>query len=121
MMLKERKGINPLLIKFGIALALSFAGFLYSRIRTKRIKPPQSRQSPPPLAPPPPPPPDYNKQFGSRSKAEIKDDSCGQRQQPRRHDLFTVTMAFLVTPSHLSPTAEEKWSAGRMRRKMDDQ
>ena len=47
MMIKERRDVKPLLVKFGVALALSFAGFLYSRIRTKRIKPPDS--------PPPPP------------------------------------------------------------------
>lgn len=45
MMIKDRNNIKPLLVKFGVALALSFAGFLYSRIRTKRIKPPASPNS----------------------------------------------------------------------------
>lgn len=40
---REKRDIKPLLLKFGMALALSFAGFLYSRLRTRRIKP-----SPPP-------------------------------------------------------------------------
>ena len=46
MMEREKKDIKPLLLKFGVALALSFAGFLYSRFRTKRIK-----SSPPPPLP----------------------------------------------------------------------
>lgn len=48
MMVREKRDINPLLLKFGVALALSFAGFLYSRFRTRRVKPSQ---------PPPPPSP----------------------------------------------------------------
>jgi len=46
-MIKERKDIRPLLVKFGVALALSFAGFLYSRITARRIKP---SDSPPPAS-----------------------------------------------------------------------
>ncbi|KAG2728910.1 hypothetical protein I3843_01G221400 [Carya illinoinensis] len=42
-MVREKRDIKPLLFQFGVALALSFAGFLYSRLRNKRIKP-----SPPP-------------------------------------------------------------------------
>jgi len=30
MMVRDKKDINPLLLKFGVALALSFAGFLSS-------------------------------------------------------------------------------------------
>lgn len=37
----KNRDIKPLLLKFGVALALSFAGFLYSRLRTRRIKPSQ--------------------------------------------------------------------------------
>ena len=37
----KNRDIKPLLVKFGVALALSFAGFLYSRLRTRRIKPSQ--------------------------------------------------------------------------------
>ncbi|KAK7389596.1 hypothetical protein VNO78_24765 [Psophocarpus tetragonolobus] len=36
---KEEKGVKPVLLKCGLALALTFAGFLYSHIRTKTIKP----------------------------------------------------------------------------------
>ncbi|KAI3416959.1 uncharacterized protein J3R85_014952 [Psidium guajava] len=38
-MVGEKGGIKPILLKFGVVLALSFAGFLYSRIRTRRVKP----------------------------------------------------------------------------------
>ncbi|KAJ1380677.1 hypothetical protein SESBI_45818 [Sesbania bispinosa] len=41
----EKRGVKPTLLKFGLAVALSFAGFLYSRLRTGRIKP--STKSPP--------------------------------------------------------------------------
>ncbi|XVF25069.1 hypothetical protein REPUB_Repub13aG0181900 [Reevesia pubescens] len=39
MMLKEKRDLRPLLVKFGVAIALSFAGFLYSRFRTRKTKP----------------------------------------------------------------------------------
>ncbi|OMO70924.1 hypothetical protein CCACVL1_18569 [Corchorus capsularis] len=39
MMLKEKRDLRPLLVKFGVAIALSFAGFLYSRLKTRKIKP----------------------------------------------------------------------------------
>ena len=39
MMLKEKRDLMPLLVKFGVAVALSFAGFLYSRLRTRKTKP----------------------------------------------------------------------------------
>lgn len=36
---KSKSGINPILVKCGLAVALTFAGFLYSHFRAKRIKP----------------------------------------------------------------------------------
>ncbi|KAJ1385994.1 Peptidase S9A, N-terminal domain [Sesbania bispinosa] len=45
LMIKEERGVKPTLLKFGLAVALSFAGFLYSRLQTRRIKP--STKSPP--------------------------------------------------------------------------
>ncbi|WVZ26094.1 hypothetical protein V8G54_004638 [Vigna mungo] len=36
---KEEKGMKPFLLKCGLALALTFAGLLYSHIGAKRIKP----------------------------------------------------------------------------------
>ncbi|ESW22579.1 hypothetical protein PHAVU_005G164900 [Phaseolus vulgaris] len=44
MVIIQEKGVKPVLLKFGLALALSFAGFLYSRFRIRRIKPSQSRK-----------------------------------------------------------------------------
>ncbi|KAK3437177.1 hypothetical protein EUGRSUZ_C01652 [Eucalyptus grandis] len=38
-MVREKREIWPILLKFGVALALIFAGFLYSRIRTRRVIP----------------------------------------------------------------------------------
>lgn len=35
-MVKDKKDIRPVLVKLGVALALSFAGFLYSRIKCRR-------------------------------------------------------------------------------------
>ena len=46
MMMKEQRDIKPLLLKFGVALAISFARFLLSRLRTKRIKPSSPPHSP---------------------------------------------------------------------------
>ncbi|KAK7271945.1 hypothetical protein RJT34_28232 [Clitoria ternatea] len=43
-MIREERGAKPILLKFGFALALSFAGFLFSRFRTRRIKPSKSRK-----------------------------------------------------------------------------
>ncbi|XP_039166434.1 disease resistance protein RPV1 isoform X2 [Eucalyptus grandis] len=38
-MVREKRDIWPILLKFGVALPLFFAGFLYSRIRTRRVIP----------------------------------------------------------------------------------
>lgn len=52
---REKSNIKPLLVKFGVALALSFAGFIYSRFRNRRIKP---------SLPPPPSPRSSGLNFG---------------------------------------------------------
>ncbi|KAK7261759.1 hypothetical protein RIF29_28078 [Crotalaria pallida] len=46
MIMGEEKGVKPALLKFGLALALSFAGFIYSRLNTRRIKPSSPKGSP---------------------------------------------------------------------------
>lgn len=38
-MKKEEKGMKPILVNFGLALALSFAGFICSRLRITRVSP----------------------------------------------------------------------------------
>ncbi|XP_048331440.2 protein CHUP1, chloroplastic [Ziziphus jujuba] len=39
MMTGDKGNIKPLLLKVGVALALSFAGFLFSRLRSRRVQP----------------------------------------------------------------------------------
>ncbi|OVA14458.1 hypothetical protein BVC80_1361g10 [Macleaya cordata] len=46
-MMKDKRDIRPLLIKLGVAFALSFAGFVYSQLRTKRLR----QSSTPPSSP----------------------------------------------------------------------
>lgn len=46
--MKEKSDIKPIILKVGVALALSFASFLYSRLKARRV----NRSLPPP--PPPP-------------------------------------------------------------------
>ncbi|KAK3028893.1 hypothetical protein RJ639_039902 [Escallonia herrerae] len=48
MMGRENRGIRPVLVKFGVALALSLGGILYSILRTKRNRPSDSAPSPGP-------------------------------------------------------------------------
>ncbi|XP_050384167.1 protein CHUP1, chloroplastic-like [Argentina anserina] len=74
----KNRDIKPLLVKFGVALALSFAGFLYSRFRTRRIKPSQ-------------PPP--------RSSGEGSEADKGVR--PLQKDLLNIT----TRKAHNSPKA----------------
>lgn len=46
MMGREKRDIRPVLVKFGVALALSLGGILYSILRNKRIRPSQPPPSP---------------------------------------------------------------------------
>lgn len=43
-LVKDKRGLKPIIVKLGVALAISFAGFLYSHFRTRRIA---SNSSPP--------------------------------------------------------------------------
>ncbi|KDP40837.1 hypothetical protein JCGZ_24836 [Jatropha curcas] len=45
-MMKDKKDIRPVLFKIGAALALSFAGFLFSRMKSRRAKFPRLDRSP---------------------------------------------------------------------------
>ncbi|XVE88788.1 hypothetical protein DITRI_Ditri19aG0097100 [Diplodiscus trichospermus] len=69
MTLKEKTDLRPLLVKFGVAIALSFAGFLYSRLWTRRTKP---------YLPPPPslhvsdPPSEVDSRGNDRSKDDFQ-------------------------------------------------
>lgn len=75
MMVREKRDINPLLLKFGVALALSFAGFLYSRLRARRIK----------LSPPPPSP------RSSDDGSEVNLEGGGARQNIDLHAIKTTS------------------------------
>ncbi|XP_057738365.1 protein CHUP1, chloroplastic-like isoform X2 [Arachis stenosperma] len=44
-MMREEKGPKPFIVKLGLALALSFAGFIYSHLRAKRVKPSNNTSS----------------------------------------------------------------------------
>lgn len=44
----ENKDVRPLLVKLGLALAISVAGFFFSRFKTKRIGPFRPPPSPQP-------------------------------------------------------------------------
>ncbi|KAI7985517.1 hypothetical protein LOK49_LG14G01990 [Camellia lanceoleosa] len=71
-MVKENRDIRPVLFKFGVALALSLGGILYSILRTKRIKPPQS-----------PPPSDRGDQLDVAEEKTVKiNDSIA----PEKHE-----------------------------------
>lgn len=47
--MEEKRNLKPILLKFGVVLAISFAGFLYSRFRIRkkrpRLPPPSSSSS----------------------------------------------------------------------------
>uniref|UniRef100_A0A6N2MBU0 Uncharacterized protein n=1 Tax=Salix viminalis TaxID=40686 RepID=A0A6N2MBU0_SALVM len=45
-MVKDKRDIRPVLVKFGVALALSFAGFLLARLKINRNKSSQLPLSP---------------------------------------------------------------------------
>lgn len=86
-MVRDKRDIRPILLKFGVALALSFAGFLFSRFRTRRVKP----RLPPPT--------------GSPSDRGGEAHSEGQRTGLKND--FHTTRAFIVSRITAS-TSEEK-------------
>ena len=45
-MVRDKRDISPVLLKFGAALAVSIAGFLLSRLKTNRNKSSQPPHSP---------------------------------------------------------------------------
>lgn len=42
-MVKEKRDIRPVLLKFGVAFALSLGGILYTLFKNKKIKPDKSQ------------------------------------------------------------------------------
>lgn len=45
-MVREKRDIRPVILKFGVALAISLGGILFTFFRTKRIKHSNSSSSP---------------------------------------------------------------------------
>ncbi|XP_042513923.1 protein CHUP1, chloroplastic-like isoform X2 [Macadamia integrifolia] len=78
MKIKENRDMRSQLLKFGVAFALSFAGFLYSQLRTRRIHPTTSS----PRLPLPPPkslsssPSGDGNNFDTDGREDLKDDLC---------------------------------------------
>ncbi|KAH7565348.1 hypothetical protein ACOSP7_020325 [Xanthoceras sorbifolium] len=84
MKLGEKRDIKPILIKFGVALSLSFAGFLCSRLlRNYRTKP---------SLPPPPSPrsSDHGSEVEKGGRAYLKDDLHTLKVTPSSCSLVSV-------------------------------
>lgn len=48
MMMREKKDIRPVILKFGVVLAFSLGGILYSILRSKLSRSPSSKSRPSP-------------------------------------------------------------------------
>ncbi|KAF9616009.1 hypothetical protein IFM89_027948 [Coptis chinensis] len=82
-MMKENKGIKPLLLKFGVVLAISFVGFLYSHLRAKRIS-----------------------SNSSSSSGEKKISSGSTSTTPTSCDAASITQESMKETSHLKATMD---------------
>ncbi|XP_021749873.1 protein CHUP1, chloroplastic-like isoform X2 [Chenopodium quinoa] len=102
MMIKDRQDIKPILVKFGVALALSFAGFLYSRIRIKRINPSD---------PPPPPVSDSDKKADSEGRIRVKDYNQPEMDSVNADDKPCIRVRVDNSAIHASPNG--RYSADR--------
>ncbi|KAF3450669.1 hypothetical protein FNV43_RR06758 [Rhamnella rubrinervis] len=81
MMGGEKSNIKPLLVKFGVALALSFAGFIYSRFRNRTIKP----------SLPPPPSPRSSDEVDSGGRLRLNDELQARRTTSRSCTVVLAT------------------------------
>lgn len=95
-MINEKKVLKPFLVKFGVALALSFAGFLYSRIRTKRIKPSD---------PPPPPVSESDKKVDYDGRLRVKDDPQHEMDSVDAYDKPCIRVCIDRSSKHASPNS----------------
>ncbi|KAF8400910.1 hypothetical protein HHK36_014213 [Tetracentron sinense] len=90
MMVREKRDMRPLFLNFGVALALSFAGFLYSRFRTTRIRPTQ-------------PPPSSSSsgesnKVDSGGRAGLNDELCALQTIPSScHDAWVAAQNYEET------------------------
>ncbi|GFZ04217.1 actin binding protein family [Actinidia rufa] len=99
MIVRERREIGPALLKFGMALALSLGGILYSVLRTKRIKPSRS-------LPPLPPPPDCGNQADQHGLERTSLSSNSPSGAPEKHEESCTHKASPDSPiAGLSPSS----------------
>ncbi|KNA16301.1 hypothetical protein SOVF_090400 [Spinacia oleracea] len=97
MMINGRRDIKPILVKFGVALALSFAGFLYSRVRIKRIKP--SGPSPSPTVS------DSDKKVDYDGRLRVKDDPQPEMDSVDAYDKPCIRVRIDNSSMHASPNS----------------
>ncbi|KAK9725355.1 hypothetical protein RND81_05G138200 [Saponaria officinalis] len=97
MMIKEKGNVRPLLVKFGVALAISFAGFLYARARNKRIGP---------LEPPPSPPSnsDSIRRVDYGGRLPINDDPQPEMDSDEAYDKPCIRVQTESLSGHASPS-----------------
>ncbi|KAK9690154.1 hypothetical protein RND81_09G108300 [Saponaria officinalis] len=93
MLIKERRDVKPLLVKFGVTLAISFAGFLYARFRNKRIKPPNS----------PPPNSDCKRKVDHGGRLRINDDHQPKVDSVDSYDKPCIRVRANTLSRHASP------------------
>ncbi|XP_043697289.1 protein CHUP1, chloroplastic-like [Telopea speciosissima] len=109
MILKDNRDMRSQLLKFGVALALSFAGFLYSQLRTRRIRPTTSSPRLPQL--PPPRPSVYSNNFDTDGRADLKDDLCStQVKPPGSSNDASFTTHLFVEASSSSSSSHQKFT-----------
>lgn len=97
---RQKKDNNPVVLKVGVALALSFAGFLCSRLRSKHIR----LSLPTPLSPPS----DVNDQVESR---ETSDDAHATPTTPSYPELPSDSKAHPMVSSNSSPSMRNSSSS----------
>ncbi|KAK2654585.1 hypothetical protein Ddye_014441 [Dipteronia dyeriana] len=91
MKLGEKRDIRPILVKLGVALSLSFAGFIYARLRNNRAKPSL-----------PPPPSTRSSDHGSEVEeggggAHLKDDL--HTLTPKKYEETCMPKVAVFSPS----------------------
>ncbi|KAK0597512.1 hypothetical protein LWI29_026063 [Acer saccharum] len=92
MKMGEKRGIKPILVKLGVALSLSFAGFIYARLRNHRAKP---------SLPPPPPSTrssDHVSEVEKGGGAHLKDDL--HTLTPKKYEETCMPKVTVFSPSN---------------------
>ncbi|CAI0540051.1 unnamed protein product [Linum tenue] len=79
---RDRKDIRPLLLRFGVVVSVSFAGFLASRVAANRIHMAKQQQQQPPRSPRSPDHESSSKADVGASKAFCDDDIPSVKRSP---------------------------------------